>query len=113
MASARTTLTDRRAGWPSSPGANRGSDAATARAPALSGAIVVLAARAETDLVSVARQISEGGGRAFPRVADVTGPASIERLRPDTVATQAGWTSHSTADQTSRRPVHHTRIGVP
>jgi NAD(P)-dependent dehydrogenase (short-subunit alcohol dehydrogenase family) len=67
-------------------GANRGIGAATARTLARSGATVVLAARTETDLDSVARQISEGGGRALPVITDVTNPASIERLVQDTVA---------------------------
>jgi NAD(P)-dependent dehydrogenase (short-subunit alcohol dehydrogenase family) len=68
-------------------GASRGIGAATARALALSGATVVLAARIETELATIADQITEEGGRAFPCVADVTDRASVERLVQDTVAT--------------------------
>jgi NAD(P)-dependent dehydrogenase (short-subunit alcohol dehydrogenase family) len=67
-------------------GASRGIGAATARALAVAGATVVLAARTETELAVVARQITEAGGRAHSVLTDVTDPASIERLVQDTVA---------------------------
>jgi NAD(P)-dependent dehydrogenase (short-subunit alcohol dehydrogenase family) len=67
-------------------GASRGIGASTARALAVSGATVVLAARTETELALVARQITEAGGRAHSVLTDVTDPASIERLVQDTVA---------------------------
>ncbi len=68
-------------------GASRGIGAATARALALSGATVVLAARTEAELAATADRITHDGGRAFPCVADVTDPPSVERLVKNTVAT--------------------------
>jgi NAD(P)-dependent dehydrogenase (short-subunit alcohol dehydrogenase family) len=67
-------------------GASRGIGAAGARALARAGATVVLAARTESELVAIAGQITEAGGRAFPLVTNVTDPASIERVVRDTVA---------------------------
>lgn len=67
-------------------GASRGIGAAAARALARAGATVVLAARTEPELVAIAGQITEAGGRAFPLVTDVTDPASIELVVRDTVA---------------------------
>lgn len=67
-------------------GAGRGIGAATARALARAGSTVVLAARTETELALVARQIIEAGGQALPVVTDVADPTSVERLVQDTVA---------------------------
>jgi NAD(P)-dependent dehydrogenase (short-subunit alcohol dehydrogenase family) len=67
-------------------GASRGIGAATARALALAGATVGLAARTETELAVIAREINDAGGQAFPVLTDVTDPACIERLVRNTVA---------------------------
>jgi NAD(P)-dependent dehydrogenase (short-subunit alcohol dehydrogenase family) len=66
-------------------GGSRGIGAATARALALAGSTVVVAARTESELTSVACQITESGGRALPVVTDVSDPASVERLVQYTV----------------------------
>jgi NAD(P)-dependent dehydrogenase (short-subunit alcohol dehydrogenase family) len=61
-------------------GASRGIGAGAARAFAHAGAAVAVAARDERALSSVAGEIEEQGGRAVAIPADVTDPASIERL---------------------------------
>jgi NAD(P)-dependent dehydrogenase (short-subunit alcohol dehydrogenase family) len=68
-------------------GASRGIGAATARAFAASGAAVVLAARDERALESVAAGIRDGGGRALAVRADVTDAASMEHLVARAVGT--------------------------
>jgi NAD(P)-dependent dehydrogenase (short-subunit alcohol dehydrogenase family) len=66
-------------------GASRGIGAATARAFARAGAAVVLAARDENALASVAEHISVAGGRALVVPTDVGDAASVERLVARTV----------------------------
>ena len=66
-------------------GASRGIGAATARAFARAGAAVVLAARDEDALASVAEHISAAGGRALVVPTDVGDAASVERLVARTV----------------------------
>jgi NAD(P)-dependent dehydrogenase (short-subunit alcohol dehydrogenase family) len=61
-------------------GASRGIGAEAARAFARAGAAVALAARDERALSSVAGEIEAEGGRAVVIPADVTDPASMERL---------------------------------
>jgi NAD(P)-dependent dehydrogenase (short-subunit alcohol dehydrogenase family) len=61
-------------------GASRGIGAAAARAFAEAGATVVLAARDEAALASVATGIVAAGGRALVVPTDVGDPASVERL---------------------------------
>lgn len=61
-------------------GASRGIGAATARALAEAGAAVVVAARSEADLRTVAAGITDRGGRALAVPVDVTEPASVRRL---------------------------------
>jgi NAD(P)-dependent dehydrogenase (short-subunit alcohol dehydrogenase family) len=66
-------------------GASRGIGAATARALARAGAAVVLAARDEDALASVAEHISAAGGRALVVPTDVGDAATVERLVARTV----------------------------
>jgi NAD(P)-dependent dehydrogenase (short-subunit alcohol dehydrogenase family) len=66
-------------------GASRGIGAATARAFARAGAAVVIAARDEDALASVAEHISAAGGRALVVPTDVGDAASVERLVARTV----------------------------
>ncbi len=61
-------------------GASRGIGAVTAQAFARSGAAVVLAARDQQALESVAADIRDRGGQALPVPTDVTDPASVQRL---------------------------------
>lgn len=61
-------------------GASRGIGAAAARAFAESGAAVVLAARDEQALDSVAREIAAGGNRAVAVPTDVTDAEAVRRL---------------------------------
>jgi NAD(P)-dependent dehydrogenase (short-subunit alcohol dehydrogenase family) len=58
-------------------GGGRGIGAAAARLLARRGAAVALAARTEEEVVSVAREISAGGGMALPLVMDVSDEASV------------------------------------
>ena len=62
-------------------GASGGIGAATARALARSGAVVVLAARRADRLAAVTEEIEADGGRASWRACDVTAPGDIEALR--------------------------------
>jgi NAD(P)-dependent dehydrogenase (short-subunit alcohol dehydrogenase family) len=66
-------------------GASRGIGAATAWAFARAGAAIVLAARDEDALASVAEHISAAGGRALVVPTDVGDAASVERLVARTV----------------------------
>jgi NAD(P)-dependent dehydrogenase (short-subunit alcohol dehydrogenase family) len=61
-------------------GASRGIGATTARAFALAGAAVVLAARDKDALETVAEGIRADGGQALAVPTDVGEPASVERL---------------------------------
>jgi NAD(P)-dependent dehydrogenase (short-subunit alcohol dehydrogenase family) len=61
-------------------GASRGIGAAAARALAGAGAAVVLAARDEEALASLAEEIEVAGGSALAVRADVTVPESVEEL---------------------------------
>ena len=61
-------------------GASRGIGAATAQAFARAGVAVVLAARDEERLATVARDIVATGGRAIAVPTDVGDPAAVERL---------------------------------
>jgi NAD(P)-dependent dehydrogenase (short-subunit alcohol dehydrogenase family) len=61
-------------------GASRGIGAATARAFAAAGASVVLAARSDSDLETLAGEIWATGGDALAVPTDVTDPASVEAL---------------------------------
>jgi NAD(P)-dependent dehydrogenase (short-subunit alcohol dehydrogenase family) len=61
-------------------GASRGIGAAAARAFALAGATVVLAARTEHDLQQLAGEITAEGGTALAVPVDVSDPAAAERL---------------------------------
>jgi NADP-dependent 3-hydroxy acid dehydrogenase YdfG len=67
-------------------GASRGIGAAAAHAFAAAGATVVLAARSEDDLESVAAQIRGGGGEALAIPTDVGDPAAAARLVARTLA---------------------------
>lgn len=66
-------------------GASRGIGAATARAFARAGASVVLAARDEQALATVADEISATGGRALAVPTDVGDAASVRRLVEQTL----------------------------
>jgi NAD(P)-dependent dehydrogenase (short-subunit alcohol dehydrogenase family) len=68
-------------------GASRGIGAGAARAFARAGAAVGLGARDERALSSVAGEIEAEGGRAVAIPADVTDPASMERLVGRTLET--------------------------
>ena len=61
-------------------GASRGIGAATARSLAHAGAAIVLAARDEGALESVAEEISAAGGRPLAVPTDVANPASVQRM---------------------------------
>ena len=61
-------------------GASRGIGAVTARAFAAAGAAVVLGARDEAAVTAVAKEITDGGGRAVATRLDVTDPASCRAL---------------------------------
>jgi len=71
-------------------GASRGIGAAAGRAFAEAGARVVLAARSETDLETLAREITRMGGKALAVPTDVTDPASVGALVERTVSTFGG-----------------------
>ncbi len=58
-------------------GGGRGIGAATAKLLALEGAAVVVAARSEEEISSVAEEISASGGRAIPIRMDVTDEDSV------------------------------------
>jgi NAD(P)-dependent dehydrogenase (short-subunit alcohol dehydrogenase family) len=68
-------------------GASRGIGAAAAHAFAEAGASVVLAARSESDLETLAREITGMGGEALAVPTDVTDPASVEALVERAVST--------------------------
>jgi NAD(P)-dependent dehydrogenase (short-subunit alcohol dehydrogenase family) len=68
-------------------GASRGIGAASARAFAAAGAIVVLAARTAQAIATIADEINASGGRALAIPTDVTDPESVQRLVETTVAT--------------------------
>jgi NAD(P)-dependent dehydrogenase (short-subunit alcohol dehydrogenase family) len=68
-------------------GASRGIGAATARAFARSGAAVVLAARDEERLASVAGDISAAGGEALAVPTDVGDASAVEQLVANAVRT--------------------------
>src|SRR5207245_3500075 len=61
-------------------GASRGIGAASARIFAASGAKVVLAARDEKAIATVAKDILSTGGQAVAVPTDVADPVSVERL---------------------------------
>jgi NAD(P)-dependent dehydrogenase (short-subunit alcohol dehydrogenase family) len=61
-------------------GGGRGIGAATARALAGLGARVVVAARHENEVESVAAELRQAGGQAWATQCDVTDPASIDAL---------------------------------
>lgn len=61
-------------------GGGRGIGAATARALAGLGARVVVAARHESEVESVAAELRQAGGQAWATRCDVTDPASIDAL---------------------------------
>ncbi len=67
-------------------GASRGIGAAAARAFADAGASVVLAARTAQAIAAIAGEINAAGGSALAVPADVTDPASVERLVEKTLA---------------------------
>ncbi len=68
-------------------GGGRGIGAATVRLLARQGASVALAARTEEEVVSVATQLEERGGKALPLVVDVADDVSVasgfEKVRSD------------------------------
>jgi NAD(P)-dependent dehydrogenase (short-subunit alcohol dehydrogenase family) len=66
-------------------GASRGIGAVTARALSRAGARVVVAARSEPDLRTVAEGIVGGGGQALAVPTDVSDPASVRRLIEQTL----------------------------
>jgi NAD(P)-dependent dehydrogenase (short-subunit alcohol dehydrogenase family) len=68
-------------------GASRGIGAATAQAFAAAGAAVVLAARDQAALQTVAARIQSGGGQALAVPADVTDPGSMAALVSQAVDT--------------------------
>jgi NAD(P)-dependent dehydrogenase (short-subunit alcohol dehydrogenase family) len=68
-------------------GASRGIGAATARAFARAGAAVVLAARDEERLASVAGDISAAGGEALALPTDVGDASAVEQLVANAVGT--------------------------
>lgn len=61
-------------------GASRGIGAVTAKAMAAAGASVALGARDAAALTTVAREITDAGGRALAVPTDVGDPAAVERL---------------------------------
>ncbi len=67
-------------------GASRGIGAAAATHLASLGAHVVLAARSESAIESIAQQIQSSGGKATATACDVADPAAVERLIDGTVA---------------------------
>jgi NAD(P)-dependent dehydrogenase (short-subunit alcohol dehydrogenase family) len=68
-------------------GASRGIGASAARVFADAGATVVLAARSEQALTTLAASIRAAGGRALAVVTDVGEPAAVERLVQQTLDT--------------------------
>jgi NAD(P)-dependent dehydrogenase (short-subunit alcohol dehydrogenase family) len=66
-------------------GASRGIGAVTARALSRAGARVVVAARSEPALRTVAEGIAAGGGQALAVPTDVGDPASVRRLIEQTL----------------------------
>ncbi len=61
-------------------GASRGIGAAIARSLAEAGAAVVLAARSEAEIESLAAELAAAGHQAWPVPCDVTDPAQVARL---------------------------------
>ncbi len=61
-------------------GGGRGIGAAVARALALEGAAVVVAARTQTEIAAVAAELTAEGRSAWAVTCDVTDPASVARL---------------------------------
>ena len=70
-------------------GASRGIGATTSHIFADAGAMVVLAARDEQKMESVADTIIENGGKAIVIPTDVTNPRSVENLVQETLKTYA------------------------
>src|SRR3989442_9830392 len=70
-------------------GASRGIGATASHIFADAGAMVVLAARDEQKMESVADTIIENGGKAIVIPTDVTNPSSVENLVKETVKTYA------------------------
>ena len=68
-------------------GASRSIGAASARAFAEAGALVVLAARTAPAISAIADEINRGGGKAIAVPTDVTDPQSVARLIEETVKT--------------------------
>jgi len=66
-------------------GASRGIGAASARAFAEAGAIVVVAARTESAIAPIADEINRCGGKALAVPTDVTDAESVARLVEETV----------------------------
>src|SRR4029077_10732819 len=67
-------------------GASRGIGAAAARRFAGAGATVVLAARTDSDIQSIAAEIQSAGGRAMAVATDVTDERQVEKLVQQTMA---------------------------
>lgn len=62
-------------------GGGRGIGAAVARSLAAGGTRVVVSARSEDEVAATAAAIRDDGGEAWPAVADVTDPGSVDALR--------------------------------
>ena len=65
-------------------GGGRGVGRAIARSLADAGAAVAVVARNEKELEETAESIRQGGGETTPLLADVTDPASVDRLARET-----------------------------
>lgn len=72
-------------------GASSGIGMATARAAALRGARVVLAARSEEGLQEAVRSIQEQGGQATHVVADISQEDHVQRIADHAVSTYGGF----------------------
>ncbi|WP_333586193.1 SDR family oxidoreductase [Phenylobacterium sp.] len=72
-------------------GASSGIGLATARQAAKAGAAVVLVARNEETLQSIADELNAAGGRAHPVAADVGDPEAVERVARAAIARFGGF----------------------
>lgn len=93
-------------------GASRGIGAETARQLAAAGASVVLAARSQGAIQALADELTDAGHRAWPVVADVTDPDSVQQLAERATELTGGAIDIliNNAGIAASAPAHHTDL---